>query len=888
MAMELISSGSLVLTVNRRLSQEIRSLFNQRQLDSGQLVWESAHTSSWSDWIEAQFQELIDHGQIDLTLLSPHQTRILWENIIKRSDQEYGVLNPSGAARTAYEAWALTQAWDIPTDQLTGYHHSETDLFLSWAEKFSYRCGREGWIDVSMLPQLLGGHLEGGFLSVPDRIILAGFDQITPQQQNVLAILQGQGCEISSLGPDHTLTSAHRYQAQDRTQEIHTAVRWAIRRLQGRTNARVGIVVPQLAQLRAEIERTLDHCLDPSSILPGATRSEPTYNISLGIPLTQCPLVIDAFLILRLMGGELPSGDLSRLLRSCFIAGGRTERGRRARLDASIRQDVGEREIGLSTVIQEVRRANESEDDACPILLNILKSFRTRLNQIPARQSPQRWTETFLEMLYIFGWCRADGMDAIEYQQVERFNKALGYFQQLGQIEHTMDMQEAIGHLHAIMTDTTFQARGSEAQIQVVGVLEAAGLVFDHLWVLGMSDDCWPPRPAPNPLLPIALQRRLGLPHSSPQRELEYARDITARLLASAPEVIVSHVLSDGDKELRVSPLLAHLPPMSMDDLDLAAVPDIHRIGFSSTELQEMTDNRGPALDYASHMSGGSGLLADQSACPFRAFARHRLGARPLEDPTSGLDRRSRGNIIHHILQLVWERIREHGRLVGMDDLELEGLVAEQAGKALSRESRKRPKTFVPRFVEIEQERLTTLVLEWLRLEMDRMPFRVAMLEQRERVNLAGLEIDVRADRIDQLEDGTRVIIDYKTGRTLSINGWFEPRIEEPQLPLYATIADEEISAVCLASVNPTRMGFSGIAAQEGELPGVKAISQVKEAGEFAGWDGLKAAWRQRLEVLAHEVMEGRAEVMPKDANKDCLYCPLPSLCRIHEWVDKA
>ncbi len=150
-------------------------------------------------------------------------------------------------------------------------------------------------------------------------------------------------------------------------------------------------------------------------------------------------------------------------------------------------------------------------------------------------------------------------------------------------------------------------------------------------------------------------------------------------------------------------------------------------------------------------------------------------------------------------------------------------------------------------------------------------------------MNLSGLNIDVRADRIDLLEDGTKLIIDYKTGKNLSYKGWFEPRIEEPQLPLYSSIESANITGICLAGVNQSQLGFKGMTEHDGVVPGVKAFSKNRESVDYADWNELKNAWRQRLNLLADEILAGKADVMPKNA-KVCNYCPLPSLCRIHEW----
>jgi ATP-dependent helicase/nuclease subunit B len=168
--------------------------------------------------------------------------------------------------------------------------------------------------------------------------------------------------------------------------------------------------------------------------------------------------------------------------------------------------------------------------------------------------------------------------------------------------------------------------------------------------------------------------------------------------------------------------------------------------------------------------------------------------------------------------------------------------VMDGVAQELSRIKIMRPETFAPRFIAIEQQRMTGLMLEWLQLERQRAPFKAISLEQKETVNLTGLELDVVADRIDQLEDGTSLIIDYKTGKEVSPKGWFEQRIGEPQLPLYATTNSAAISGVLLAGVSRANLGFKG--------------------------------------VVRH------ADLVPKDRNRDCLYCPLPMLCRIHERED--
>ena len=92
------------------------------------------------------------------------------------------------------------------------------------------------------------------------------------------------------------------------------------------------------------------------------------------------------------------------------------------------------------------------------------------------------------------------------------------------------------------------------------------------------------------------------------------------------------------------------------------------------------------------------------------------------------------------------------------------------------------------RYLELEETRLIDLVTEWLRYESARVPFTVAETEQKSAAAIAGLSLKLRLDRIDRLNDGSLLVIDYKTG-DVSPKSWDLPRPDDVQLPLYAGFA---------------------------------------------------------------------------------------------------
>jgi len=178
------------------------------------------------------------------------------------------------------------------------------------------------------------------------------------------------------------------------------------------------------------------------------------------------------------------------------------------------------------------------------------------------------------------------------------------------------------------------------------------------------------------------------------------------------------------------------------------------------------------------------------------------------------------------------------------------------------------------RFAELERERLAKLAREWLEVERLRAPFKVAATEEKRDLKIAGLEFQSRIDRMDKLERGGHVLIDYKGTRLLSPKDWDGPRPDDPQLPLYAVAAPEELAAVVFAKVLPGEMRFMGYSQAESLLPKVQV---------YRDWKKLLAQWKQDAEALATSFAAGDARVDPKYELKTCRRCDLQTLCRVYE-----
>ena len=298
-------------------------------------------------------------------------------------------------------------------------------------------------------------------------------------------------------------------------------------------------------------------------------------------------------------------------------------------------------------------------------------------------------------------------------------------------------------------------------------------------------------------------------------------------------------------------------------------------------EYEFLQDEHAIPIILGQPVRGGSGVFKDQAACPFRAFARHRLRAYGLASADIGLAPPERGSLLHDVMQSVFEGIDDLESLQALGEEKEKLLISRSVEKVIQKYRRQWPQTFSPAFMQIETDRLTALVFDWLKLEKQRAYFRVLACELKQTASFADIEVNTRIDRVDELADGRLVLLDYKTG-VVNPSGWFGERPEDPQLPLYTILQDREVAALAFAKLAIAESRYAGISNGDDLLPGVSSFEKNRNTGEQTSWDELIANWRDLLLQLGHDFRQGRAVVDPKDATT-CRYCDLQSFCRIYE-----
>ncbi len=876
-----------VVTPNQRLADALSRAVADAHLAQGRSSWPAADILPWGAWLE----RLHENARFDDTAAPPPQLltadheRLGWEIAISRDAARPFLVGAGALAREARNAWSLAHDWGIEGAIGSWEGAEDAQAFAGWAAAWRDQCSSRGWIDAPRLATLVPALLGRQGVRTPAALVAFAFHIVTPAQRFVLDACRAAGIAVATAEPPRHDARVRVAALESPRRELEAAARWARARLEAAGDGRpprIGVVVPDLAQRRELVARVFSRVFAPS----GPARGAPFFNLSLGRALAGYPLVDFALALIELADEPVAFETASRVLRSPFMGDAESELHLRARLDAALRRSAPPMAdlAALRSVIEAACAAGPGRHaPRCRLLDGRLAAVASL--RAPGRTAtPAAWAAHFAARLAAAGFPGERSLDSAEHQALGRWHECLGRLGALGVVAGTMTAEAARRHLRQFCLDTVFQPESGDAPVQVLGLLESVGLEFDALWVTGLTDDAWPQSPRPNPFLPVALQRKAGIPQASAEASLELDRRITHSWAAAAPEVVLSHGLVDDERALAASPLLAHWPRCELAELEAPAFDGLREALFAAgrvpTAWQEREDRVAPALE-AGAARGGTAILADQAACPFRAFARHRLRAEALDKVEPGLGPSERGQLLHLVMARVWRSLGDQAALAAMDAAQLEALVADAARVAVARMRAEHPGRLEGRFARLEQERLASAALEWLAIDRGRPPFSVVLREDELAIEAGGLAFRGRVDRMDRLASGGLAVIDYKTGSP-GVSGWLGDRPDDPQLPLYALAAGDDVRAVAFACLKKGEHGFLGLAREEGLLPGVGTVDKHRTAGKLhASWDELLEAWLQATARLAAEFAAGEARVDPKRRFASCTHCDFATLCRV-------
>ncbi|SMF55157.1 probable DNA repair protein [Alteromonadaceae bacterium Bs31] len=882
----LSNENYLVLTPNKRLSRFLLDRYaNYQQTQLQQEAFASLHCLSYGAWLQQCWQELILSQGEHLQLISTMEEGLLWESVIEQHELTPALLNTSATATLAQDAWRLIHEWQLSENlnkdivEIPG-----VPIFKAWASAFKKLCATKHLLPQAETAEKISLAISAGHIVPAPTLWLYGFDEHSPAFSRILQRAQESGSTVNTLSLDTATENKQRFEFRDDEEEIIAAANWALQRWQNNPTQRIGIVSPALAKQRQKITRIFNRIFDSAYIFPDTHQHAPGYNISAGQPLAQLPIISACLKVLKSYRHQQELEQISSLLRSPFV-GLQAELPARSQLDIALREQ-GELQISLQDVISLCsEHRDKNHTFICDDFYQRLSILHKHIKKAQGKKFPSEWAPIFMEWLTSMAWPGERTLDSIEYQQVQSWQSCLEEFATLDFVVEAVDVATAVSTFEQCCKQRSFQAQTHSSPVQILGVLEAAGLPFDQLWLMNLDDESWPQAPQLNTLLPSALQVQKQLPQSSAERELHYAQRLTSRFQHSAQGIILSSALVREDRQLSASSMIKKICP------EASTIPQqwlqrnsLENTLFASKKMAASQDDIAPAVIDADNIRGGSQILKHQSACPFQAFARHRLHSADIPQVESGLSAMERGNLVHEIMEILWHKLKNQKTLLALENQALFELIDQAISQALKGIQTKR---FVgKRFILLESRRLRQQIRAWMELEKERSPFTVVFNEGRKTVKLANMPVHIRYDRVDELEDKSLFVLDYKTGKT-EIRDWAGERPAEPQVPLYVIANEKLVSGAAFGQISTDEVQYKGIAESDNIAPRLLAPEKLK-MDLPNNWHDILLHWRAVLEQLAKDFMAGSAAVDPKHINVTCAYCELKPLCRIKEKFESS
>ena len=222
-----------------------------------------------------------------------------------------------------------------------------------------------------------------------------------------------------------------------------------------------------------------------------------------------------------------------------------------------------------------------------------------------------------------------------------------------------------------------------------------------------------------------------------------------------------------------------------------------------NTELIE--DHKAPAMAKSEiTVSGGIRTLENYQKCPAWAFYENRLHATSFqEDNQDEVSKRSRGNLIHELLENFWRKHKNSINLANMSDKVLVQNIEKLTCEVIANYKKNKPHLTTNQ-IKLEEEFYKDLLYQWLTYEKTKRPkFTVVECEKKYKIKIDRITFNVIIDRIDEYEDGSRLIIDYKTGIQKPISHWSKDPITSLQMPIYISYANiKDISAAGIGYIH--------------------------------------------------------------------------------------
>lgn len=872
-----LTPDTLILTPNSRTQKAVIAGLLASTAE-GEVV-ESVTVLSLTHWFESLWQELSFATPLPKLIGNLEIKAWLKEQIGK--DQNWQLTNELGVAEKILEAYRNLTQWNLTLDALPETESVETKCFIKWIGEFDEFCKLQNLLPQFSQGKLLVTHFAQLIPAIQQNIVCIGFNQLTPLETKFLNLCAENQVRVSHHYPEKVNNQRYRVELAHFEAELEFAADLAYQLTNEDPKLNIAVVVHQLANHIDSVHQVFSERFQEDEWKPWQSLQKIKYNVSAGLPLAEVPKLNVAIKILTLNQHRLELQDLQLLKCSPFIDWGESADTIKSFLHEQVL--LGYASYNISRLLNVIQ--NHINSDQLALLKTRLQSLQNR----PNRARPvSAWVDVWKSELIEWGWWSQQNIRASDDLLYTSFSSSLNDCLNLAYVAPTCSARQSIEYLQQVLRQNTFQLPSDRTNVHILGMLEATGLEFERLVLVGFNRENWPQKAKSNPFLPNSFQQQYQMPGSSAEREFVYAQDMTQSLLKSAEQVWITNSIS---QEVDVSAEMAFVS--EVDVLSAENFIEPRKKESVKSDYQWHCDEEVDIT--AGSISGGAYLLSNYAACPFRALSRFCFKLKAGEKVQKGVEAKVKGAWLHRAMEFLWMELEDQASLNALSDNEIEDLVKSILSRSQAEFESQLHANAPSEIIELEYQKLNHQILDWLEIEKQRAPFR-ATTEIEKQLSVGDLSFKFRVDRIDYLENDKVAIIDYKTGHT-DVKKWLGERPDEAQMPAYVLACEQQdIASLSYAKLKTGEVSREGIwfSGEEEQSPfrfrTIDADSQKDRTKYILAKPELidtsrtlQQQWRESLTAIADNISSGKMPVSPKNINETCRFCEFSDFCRIQE-----
>ena len=408
--------------------------------------------------------------------------------------------------------------------------------------------------------------------------------------------------------------------------------------------------------------------------------------------------------------------------------------------------------------------------------------------------------------------------------------------------------------------------------VQVLGLFETRSLKFKNVVVMDLNESVLPRLKVHEPLIPREAMLSLGL--NRLEKEEEIQRYHFMRLLAGADKVHLIYEASPAKEKSRFIEELLWRRQKESVSLDTVAA---QRIVFPLTIGRKGCDvEKTPAMvEFMQNCSYSSSRVNSYLNCPLEFYYHYVLGLKERDDLLEDVDAAHIGTFIHEFLEDVFKPFV--GK-VPVIDKRFRTVFFKKLDEKFENElvQRMRSESFLLKKIII------TRLEKFLDNEAKRPVKRIISLEAErwEKVTLRGNKFSFvyKTDRVDELVDGSILVLDYKTGGShLAPKKLKELRLME--------MDRESIAANIRSFQLPLYYAFTGRAypgvAVNAELYNIRKLERIPfiTPDESADADEIVKICFTALEYLFGEMLDVNVPFVKTSDSRRCEVCAFKVMC---------